>query len=63
MRGADSWVDVAEWAEDNEAWLRGYLILEHGTPSHDTFGQVFRLLDAQVFEASFRAWIGVPWPA
>jgi len=56
-------VDVAEWAEDNEAWLRGYLILEHGTPSHDTFGQVFRLLDAQVFEASFRAWIGVPWPA
>ena len=45
-------MDVAEWAEDNEAWLRGYLILEHGTPSHDTFGQVFRLLDAQVFEAA-----------
>ncbi|MDR0716235.1 MAG: transposase family protein, partial [Azoarcus sp.] len=22
--GADSWVDVAEWGEDNEAWLRKY---------------------------------------
>ena len=55
--GADTWVDVAEWAEDNEAWLKRYLRLEHGTPSHDTFGRLFRLLDAQVFEACFRAWI------
>jgi predicted transposase YbfD/YdcC len=56
--GADSWVDCAEWAEDNEAWLKRYLVLEHGTPSHDTFGRVFRLLDGKVFEACFRAWIG-----
>lgn len=56
--GADSWVDCAEWAEDNEAWLKRYLVLEHGTPSHDTFGRVFRLLDAKVFEACFREWIG-----
>lgn len=55
--GADTWVDVAEWAEDNEAWLKRYLRLEHGTPSHDTFGRLFRLLDAQVFEACFREWI------
>ena len=46
--GADTWVDVAEWAEDNEAWLKRYLVLEHGTPSQDTFGRVFRLPDAQV---------------
>lgn len=58
MCGADSWVDVAEWAEDNEAWLKRYLVLAHGTPSHDTFGRVFRLLDAKVFEAGFRTWIG-----
>lgn len=35
--GADTWVDVAEWAEDNESWLRRYLVLPRGTPSHDTF--------------------------
>jgi len=55
--GADTWVDVAEWAEDNESWLRRYLRLKHGTPSHDTFGRVFRILDAVVFEACFRHWI------
>lgn len=55
--GADTWVDVAEWAEDNEAWLRRYLVLEHGTPSHDTFGRVFRILDAKTFEQCFRRWI------
>jgi predicted transposase YbfD/YdcC len=55
--GADTWVDVAEWGEDNEPWLRRYLELKHGTPSHDTFGRVFRVLDAKVFEQSFRSWI------
>jgi predicted transposase YbfD/YdcC len=55
--GADTWVDVAEWAEDNESWLRRYLVLARGTPSHDTFGRVFRILDAAVFERCFRSWI------
>lgn len=50
-------MDVAEWAEDNESWLRRYLMLEHGTPSHDTFGRVFRILDASIFERCFRNWI------
>ncbi|GHU34795.1 hypothetical protein AGMMS50256_28930 [Betaproteobacteria bacterium] len=34
-----------------------YLKLSHGTPSHDTFSRVFRVLDAHVFEACFRDWI------
>ncbi len=55
--GADTWVDVAEWAEDNESWLRRYLVLEHGTPSHDTFSRVFRVLEAKTFEQCFRHWI------
>lgn len=55
--GADNWVDVAEWASDNEDWLKKYLVLEEETPSHDTFGRVFRLLDAEVFEQCFRRWI------
>ena len=57
MCGADTWVDVAEWGGDNKAWLKKYLKLLHGTPSHDTFSRVFRVLDAQVFEACFRDWI------
>ena len=61
--GADSWVDVAEWAEDNEAWLKEYLVLERGTPSHDTFGRVFSLLDSHQFERFFVRWMQHLCPA
>jgi predicted transposase YbfD/YdcC len=57
MCGADTWVDVAEWGEDNKTWLKKYLKLAHGAASHDTYSRVFRVLDAQVFEQCFRTWI------
>lgn len=37
--------------------LKRYLVLGYGTPSHDTFGRVFRLLDAKVSEACSCEWI------
>ena len=55
--GSESWVDIADWCEDEEEWLKTFLELSQGTPSHDTFGKVFRVLDAAVFESCFRAWI------
>ncbi len=55
--GADSWVDVADWCEDEQSWLKTFLVLAHGSPSHDTFGKVFRVLDAAVFERCFRQWV------
>ena len=53
----DDWVDVADWCEEEEGWLKTFLVLAKGTPSHDTFGEVFRILDAKVFENCFRQWI------
>jgi hypothetical protein len=35
--------------------------MENGVPSHDTFGRVFRLLDAKRFEQAFRGWIRSEW--
>lgn len=55
--GCDDWVDVADWCEEEEGWLKSFLVLAKGTPSHDTFGAVFRVLDAKVFESCFRQWI------
>ena len=56
--GADGWVDIADWCEGEEVWLRTFLELKHGTPSRDTFGAVFRVLEAKVFERCFRQWMG-----
>ena len=42
--GADGWVDVATFGRVKEAWLRTFLALPGGIPSHDTFGRVFARL-------------------
>src|SRR5690606_5231672 len=41
----------------------GFLVLEHGIPSHDTFGRVFAALNPREFEAAFRRWVGQWVPA
>ncbi len=55
--GADSWVDLEIFGKSKEGWLKGFLELPNGIPSHDTFGRVFALLDAQQFRGCFLAWI------
>ena len=58
--GCEGWVDIADWCEDEEAWLKTFLVLSHGTPSHDTFGDVFRVLDGAVFEQCFGNGLAAP---
>ena len=55
--GADDWVSIAAFARAKEEWLRKFLDLSNGIPSHDTFGRVFSLLAPQAFEECFRAWV------
>ncbi len=54
--GAEGWVEVATFGRCKRAWLRTFLRLPHGIPSHDTFGRVFGLLDPQQFERCFLNW-------
>jgi predicted transposase YbfD/YdcC len=55
--GADTWTGVALWGEAKLSWLRQFLPFTHGVASHDTFGRVFALLDATVFEQCFIGWM------
>ena len=55
--GADGWVGIAAFGRAKEDWLREFLELPHGIPSHDTFGRVFSVLAPGAFEACFRAWV------
>jgi predicted transposase YbfD/YdcC len=57
VAGADSWVQIAAFGRTREAWLRTFLSLPHGIPSHDTFGRVFALLDPAQFATCYQDWI------
>ena len=50
--------DMAMFAREKEAFLRQFLKLEKGLPSHDTFSRVFRLLDPEQFSACFQKFMG-----
>jgi predicted transposase YbfD/YdcC len=54
--GADTWVDIEQFGHAKRTWLATFLDLGKGIPSHDTFGRVFRHLDPEAFQASFREW-------
>lgn len=55
--GADGWEDLEVWAHANEGWLRTFLELPNGIPSHDTFRRVFLLLDPEPFRRCFLSWV------
>jgi predicted transposase YbfD/YdcC len=57
ISGADNWVEIEEFGQIREAWLREFLELPNGIPSHDTFGRVFARLDAEAFRRSFIDWV------
>jgi predicted transposase YbfD/YdcC len=57
LANADGWSDMAEFGKAKEAWLRQYLELPNGIPSHDTFRRLFILLDPQAFQQCFMNWV------
>src|SRR5271156_3007323 len=57
VAGADSWVEVAKYGVSKFEFLRTFLELPNGIPSHDTFGRVFALLDPVALQAGFVKWV------
>jgi predicted transposase YbfD/YdcC len=57
IAGANSWVEVEVFGKSKEEWLRQHLKLKSGIPSHDTFGDVFGMIDGEEFQRNFMRWI------
>jgi predicted transposase YbfD/YdcC len=55
--GADSWVDIEMYGKAKKEWLKTFLELPNGIPSHDTLGRVFAAINPDEFEKSFREWV------
>jgi predicted transposase YbfD/YdcC len=57
IAGAEDWHQVVTFARRRQDWLKQFLALPHGIPSHDTFERVFDRIDPKPFQACFQEWI------
>ena len=55
--GADTWVDIESYGRAKQEWLKQFLELPNGIPSHDTFARVFARLNPEEFQQSFLNWV------
>lgn len=55
----DDWVSIATFAEEKETWLRQFLELPNGIPSHDTLSDVMGRLNPRAFREAFMQWMEV----
>ena len=57
IAGAEGWEDIEEFGKQKEDWLKTFLRLPNGIPSHDTINRVFRRLKPDQFQRCFASWI------
>ena len=57
VSGADSWQSIELFGNNQQDWLRTYIALPFGIPSHYTLGRFFSALDHQAFNECFINWV------
>ncbi|WP_337177746.1 ISAs1 family transposase [Paludisphaera sp.] len=57
IAGADSWEEVERFGRAKQGWLKTFLTLPNGVPSHDTFYRVFTRLDPKRFAGCVTRWM------
>jgi predicted transposase YbfD/YdcC len=55
--GADGPVDIEQYGHEKYEWLKMFLVLPNGIPSHDTIGRVLARIDPTQFQACFLDWM------
>lgn len=54
--GGDSFYDMEDFGQVRLDWLKTFLRLRHGAPTHDTYNRVFQALDPEQFGACLARW-------
>jgi predicted transposase YbfD/YdcC len=57
IAGADSWEEVERFGQAKRGWLKTFLALTNGIPSHDTFYRLFTRLDPDAFARCATGWL------
>jgi hypothetical protein len=57
LSGADDFVAIAHHGRMKQKWLKKWLDLAHGVPSHDRFNQVLAAIRPEEFEQCLLNWI------
>src|SRR5215510_14808583 len=55
--GADGPSDIEQYGHEKYEWLKTFLSLPNGIPSHDTFGRVLARIDPTHFQSCFLRWM------
>ena len=53
---ADGWVEMEIFAESNQKYLRKYINLENGIPSHDTLSRVMGMISPEIIQQLYAKW-------
>ncbi|TXK44312.1 ISAs1 family transposase [Pontibacter qinzhouensis] len=56
VSGADDFEEIEAYGKRKEPFLRTFLALANGVPSHDTFNRVFKFMDKDAFGACLYTW-------
>ena len=56
LANADDWVEMEMFAKANEEYLKKYIELKHGIPSHDTLNRVMGLISPEVLQQLYGKW-------
>ena len=57
VSGAETWEDIEDYGESRIEWLKRFLVLENGIPSHDTIRRLFIRLDPEGLQQCFIQWV------
>jgi hypothetical protein len=55
--GCNDWDEIEEYGNEKEAWLKKYVGLKNGIPSHDTINRVFARLKPDELQVCFMDWV------